>query len=120
MSRKAVNIIRKMFTLSQKLFVTKRNKLTGSNVTINVFTMVLFRQNSSGSQKGIRFSYVTKILEVQRNKVLSQLSGVPVKTCLPSTRAAYSKSCPIKDPILLKQLQKRGAGREHRLQFECL
>jgi len=59
-----------MFTLSQKLFVTRRNKLTFSMVTINVFTVTLFSQSSSGSQKGFRFSYDTTTLELRRNKVL--------------------------------------------------
>jgi hypothetical protein len=65
-----------MFTLNLKLFVTKRNKLTVSKVTINVFTIILFRQSSSGSQKGVWFSYVTTTLELQRNKLLSRLSGI--------------------------------------------
>jgi len=34
----------------------------------------------------------------ESNKVLSHLSGVSVKVCLPSTRAAYFEMCPIKVP----------------------
>ena len=60
--------------------------------------MALFRQGSSESQKGFRLSYVTTTLELRRNKVLSQLSAVPVKICLPSTRTAYSAMCPLKGP----------------------
>jgi len=52
-----------MFTLSQKHFIiTKLNKFTVSKVTINVFTMALFRQSSSRSQKCLRLSYVTTTL----------------------------------------------------------
>jgi hypothetical protein len=32
------------------------------------------------------------------NKVLSHISGVPVKLCLPSKRAAYSEMCRVRCP----------------------
>jgi len=56
----------------------------------------------------------------ETNKVLSQLSGVPLKTCLPSTRAAYSEMCPIKGLTRLKQLHCRGTARRRLFQFYCL
>jgi len=56
----------------------------------------------------------------ETKKAISQLSGVPVKTCLPSTRNVHSAMCPIKGLTQLKQPHCRGAGRRRRLQFECL
>jgi hypothetical protein len=57
-----------MSTLRQKLCVTRRNTLTISNITSNVFAMTLFSKGSSGSQKGVQLSYVTTTLDLRRNK----------------------------------------------------
>jgi len=46
------------------------------------------------------------------NKVPSRKSDIPLKICLPSTRAAYFTLCPIKETTRLKQPHSLGAGRQ--------
>jgi hypothetical protein len=59
-------------------------------------------------------------VKLQRNKLLSHLLVVPVKTCLPSTRLVYSEMCHIKGPTGMKRPHCRRVGGKRRLQFECL
>jgi hypothetical protein len=88
----------------------------------NVFTMALFSQISSGSQKGIRLSYVTTTLEMRRNKELLHMSGTtysredifPFDTCSLFGNLSYKR------PHTTEKRQCREAGRERRLQFQCL
>ena len=96
MSRKSSETNQEKCSHSQKLCVKRGISLTVSKVTSNVFTMALFRQENSGTQKGFLLYYITTTLELRWNKVLSHLSGVPVKACYPSARAAYSEMCPVK------------------------
>jgi hypothetical protein len=88
----------KIFTSGQKFFVTRQALLTASNVASNALTMILFRQRDLLRQKDIPFSYKKNPSSYdEANKILSQLSGVPVKVCLSSARKDYSEMCHIKD-----------------------
>jgi hypothetical protein len=56
----------------------------------------------------------------ETNAELLRNSGIPLNTCSPWTRAAYSEMCPIKWPTQLKQPHYRRAGRRRLLQVNCL
>ena len=110
----------KVYTFIQKPFVTRRIPLSVSQFTSNVYSHWPCSTSGVYEVKSVPYPYGTHSFHSrQNNKVLSQLSGVPVKTCLPSTRTAYSEMCPIKGPHD-KHPQCRGAARRRRLHFKCL